>query len=105
MHPPLAAAHSASYPAIMDKNRLLETLDSLRAELAQSGEVDPEMIAELRRLTDDFRDGGITKAPPAAPDSDTPSGLRNLLLTFEADHPALSVSIGKVADALAAMGF
>jgi hypothetical protein len=30
--------------------------------------------------------------------------LKDLLLRFEADHPQLSVAVGRVADALAAMG-
>jgi hypothetical protein len=33
------------------------------------------------------------------------SGLKDLLLRFEAEHPQFSVAVGKVADALAAMGF
>ncbi|HEX4413843.1 MAG TPA: DUF4404 family protein [Lacipirellulaceae bacterium] len=89
----------------MDKNRLLETLDALRAELAQSSEVDPAMLAELRQLTDEFRQAAEPQASPVAPGNSTPSGLKDLLLRFEADHPRLTVSIGKVADALAAMGF
>jgi 3,4-dihydroxy 2-butanone 4-phosphate synthase/GTP cyclohydrolase II len=32
-------------------------------------------------------------------------GINELLSKFEAEHPQLSVSIGRVADALAAMGF
>ena len=32
------------------------------------------------------------------------SGLKDLLLKFEAEHPQLSVAAGRVADALAAMG-
>jgi hypothetical protein len=30
--------------------------------------------------------------------------LRDLLLKFEAEHPELAASIGKIADSLAAMG-
>jgi hypothetical protein len=89
----------------MDKTRLLETLDTLRAEVAKSDEVDPAMIAELRRLTDEIRQTGEPPKAPAATANSAPSGLTNLLLRFEADHPQLSVSVGKVADALAAMGF
>jgi hypothetical protein len=87
----------------MDKNRLLETLDALRTELARSGEVDPAMVAELRRLTDEIRQTGEPQPSPSGPSA--PNGLKSLLLRFEAEHPQLSVSVGKVADALAAMGF
>jgi hypothetical protein len=89
----------------MDKKRLLETLDALRAEVAQSSEVDPSMTAELRRLTNEIRQADEDERPLAAPGGAAPGGLKNLLLQFEANHPQLSVSVGKVADALAAMGF
>lgn len=94
-----------SYAAIMDKQRLLETLDALRAEVAQSSEVDPSMTAELRRLTDEIRQADEDERPLSPPISSAPGGLKNLLLQFEADHPQLSASVGKVVDALAAMGF
>jgi hypothetical protein len=91
----------------MEKKRLLETLDALRTEVAQASQVDPEMLAELRRLTDDIRqtlDDSESTAPLAG-DEAAPHSLKDLLLRFEADHPQLSSAVGKAADALAAMGF
>ena len=90
----------------MDKQRLLETLDALRTEVAQASEVDPEMLAELRQLTDELRQSIDEEAEiEHQEDDDAPHGLKDLLLRFEADHPQFSVAVGKVADALAAMGF
>lgn len=89
----------------MEKQRLLETLDALRAEVAQASEVDPQMLAELRQLTDEIRQSIDDEEPVEPPEEDAPHGLQDLLLRFEADHPQLSVAVGKVADALAAMGF
>jgi hypothetical protein len=89
----------------MEKKRLLESLDALRAEVAQSQQVDPQMLAELRRLTDEIRQLPANPIVSADTPEDDPPGLKDLLLRFEADHPQLSVSVGKVADALAAMGF
>jgi hypothetical protein len=90
----------------MDKQRLLTTLRELRAELSTEEGVDPETISRLDQLTADLQqnlDRDDQKAArPAAADS---SGLKELLLKFEADHPQLSASVGRVADALAAMGF
>jgi hypothetical protein len=91
----------------MEKQQLLETLDALRAEIAQASEVDPEMLAELRRLTDQIRqdlDDSEQSAPVSA-DESAPHSLKDLLLRFEADHPQFSAAVGKAADALAAMGF
>ncbi len=91
----------------MEKQRLLDSLDALRAEIAKAQEVDPQMLAELRRLTDEIRTESAVEEPASYDDdSDIPqSGLKNWLLQFEADHPQFSVAAGKVADALAAMGF
>lgn len=91
----------------MEKQQLLETLDALRAEVAQASQVDPEMLAELRRLTDEIRQSIDTDMAAAESPEDQVEahGLKDLLLRFEADHPQFSVAVGKVADALAAMGF
>ncbi|MCI0334953.1 MAG: DUF4404 family protein [Planctomycetes bacterium] len=81
-------------------------LQELRAELSTAKDVDPETLARLDQLTKDIQ-GNVNRgdhpdAREVEPDS---SGLKDLLLKFEAQHPQLSVSIGRVADALAAMGF
>lgn len=89
----------------MEKERLLESLDALRNEVAQASEIDPQMLAELRQLTDEIRQSIDDEQPTEPQEADAPHGLKDLLLRFEADHPQLSVSVGKVADALAAMGF
>ena len=89
----------------MEKERLLQTLDALRAEVAQASQVDPEMRAELRRLTDELRQSIDDEESPRNETEQASHGLRDLLLKYEADHPQLAVSVGKVADALAAMGF
>jgi len=90
----------------MDKQRLLQTLEELRAELSESESVDSETLEELDQVTNDIQRQILAKesAPAKVTDPDS-SGLKDLLLKFEAEHPQLSVSIGRVADALAAMGF
>jgi hypothetical protein len=89
----------------MDKKQLLETLDALRAEVAQASEVDPQMLDELRQLTDEIQQSIDDEESPAAGDENAQHGLKDLLLKFEAEHPQLSGAVGRVADALAAMGF
>ena len=37
------------------KETTIGNLDALRAEVAQASEVDPEMLAELRRLTEEIK--------------------------------------------------
>lgn len=89
----------------MEKQRLLQTLEVLRSEIAGSGSVDPETLASLesamRELQQELDKRGAKASADIEPAS---SGLKDALLRFEAEHPQLSVAVGKVADALAAMG-
>ena len=89
----------------MDKQRLLQTLAELRAEVANADSVDPETVALLeaamRDLQSEVDKRGVKQSADIAPAA---SGLKDALLKFEAEHPDLSVVIGKVADTLAAMG-
>lgn len=89
----------------MDKRQLLETLHRLHGELSATDDVDPETQELLNTVTGDIerllKKSGQTSASEVEP---VASGLRDLVLKFEAEHPQLSVSVGKVANALAAMG-
>jgi hypothetical protein len=90
----------------MDKQRLFETLAQLRAELTEVDRVDPETLAQLKQLTNEVQQALDKRgATPAGELEPATSGLKKVLLKFEADHPQLSGAIGNVADALAAMGF
>jgi Domain of unknown function (DUF4404) len=90
----------------MDKERLLKTIDELRAEVSRTERVDPETLAALENAMRDVQ-RQLEKCGPQPPADIEPasSGLKDALLRFEAEHPRLSDSVGKVADALAEMGF
>jgi Domain of unknown function (DUF4404) len=89
----------------MEKQRLLQTLAELRAEIERAESVDPETAAQLesamRDLQSEIDKRGVKQTADIAPAS---SGLKDALLKFESEHPQLSVAVGRVADALAAMG-
>jgi hypothetical protein len=89
----------------MEKQRLLQTLAELRAEVAEADSVDPEtaeaLESAIRDLQNELDKRGVKPSDDIEPAS---SGLKDVLLRFEAEHPQLSVAVGKVADALAAMG-
>ena len=89
----------------MGNERLRLTLRQLHDELSQAEGVDPETLAQLRALTDDM-ERALEKREAQSPAEvqAQASGLKDLLLKFEAEHPQLSVAAGRVADALAAMG-
>ena len=89
----------------MERHDLIQRVQELRANLAQAESVDPEALALLHRLTDDIHrmldEEDPTSADDVKPDSNV---LNDLVMKFEADHPDLAMAIGKVADALAAIG-
>jgi hypothetical protein len=89
----------------MEKERLLQTLNELRAEVAQADSVDPQTMASLEAAIRDLQrelDKRGGKQPANIEPAST--GLRDTLLRFEADHPQFSTAVGRVADALAAIG-
>jgi hypothetical protein len=89
----------------MEKQQLMASLQRLHDELSQAERVDPETLALLRALTDDTE--RLLKGDPEASARDirpVSHGLRDLMLRFEAEHPEAASAIGKVADALAAIG-
>jgi hypothetical protein len=89
----------------MKKERLQATLKQLHDELAQAEGVDPETLARLRTLSDDIQHAiDEREDAPTEEVESSASGLKDLLLRFEAEHPQTAAAIGRVADALAAMG-
>ena len=89
----------------MKRQQLQATLRQLHDELAQAEGVDPETLQRLRTLTDDLQRAIDEREDATAVDVQSEaSGLKDLLLKFEAEHPQTAAAIGRVADALAAMG-
>lgn len=89
----------------MGQHELTQKLAQLHQELSQTDQVDPESLELLRKLTDDL--DRLVARQGDAPNGETEEaagGLKDLLLKFEADHPELSISLGKIADALASIG-
>ncbi|HEX5471076.1 MAG TPA: DUF4404 family protein [Lacipirellulaceae bacterium] len=90
----------------MDKQRLLQTIDELRTKVAQTERVDPETLTMLENAMRDVqRELEKHETQHSANIEPASSGLKNALLRFQAEHPKLTDSVGKVADALAEMGF
>ena len=89
----------------MEKHRLQATLKQLHDELAHAEGVDPDTIARLQSLADEIQ-SALDKGDQEGYEAESNAkGLKDLLLEYEAEHPQLAVSIGRVVDALAAMGF
>jgi Domain of unknown function (DUF4404) len=89
----------------MEPHELTTKLAQLHAELSQTDHVDPESLELLRRLTDDIGRLLNKKEDVSSEDAEgVTSGLRDLVLRYESEHPELAITLGKVADALAAIG-
>jgi len=89
----------------MKRDDLIQALQELHEELDRSESLDPESRRLLVELKGDIEDLlGESDAPdPDAPES-LDERLRNSIIHFEGTHPALTVAINRVVDALAAMG-
>jgi heme-degrading monooxygenase HmoA len=90
--------------SVMDKHELLAELKSLRAELEKSESIDPQALQRLSVITEELE--SRENAPQETQDSEETEayGLRDLLVRFEAEHPQLSETLGRIADGLARMG-
>ena len=89
----------------MDRNELVPSLAQLHEELSRIDPMDPATLEQLRKLTADIGRLLDQKQALAAEDAEgVTSGLRDLVLKFEVEHPQLATTVGKVVDALAAMG-
>lgn len=91
-----------------DHDKLTATLNELRAELANVGELDPAERDQLRAELAEIQATLEKKQAPAAAQVGS-SGLIDRLgdaaMRLEESHPALSSAIGNLAGILGQMGF
>jgi Domain of unknown function (DUF4404) len=77
------------------------TLAELQQQLAEVRSLDPALRRELENAMEEIR-ARIDSGRDA--DESLLEGVRDLMLRFEADHPALSDAAGAVVRALARLG-
>lgn len=88
---------------------LKRNLDSVHDELARQPELDPQTVESLRKLLSEIstaieRSGTQKSAESAAISDDFAGQVESLVTRFEAQHPQLSATLSKIANALASMG-
>jgi ABC-type transporter Mla subunit MlaD len=89
----------------MEQHELVSALAQLQAELSKTDQADPAALDRLRELTAEVDRMVDEREATSQEDAEgVTSGLQDLLLKFEAEHPQLSMTLGKVADALASLG-
>jgi hypothetical protein len=89
----------------MEKEQLVSTLNQLHAELSKAQKIDRQTLALLETLTQDIQQLLERSTEPTEQEKEPVAhGLHDLLLRFEAEHPQLSVMLGRIADGLSRMG-
>jgi len=91
----------------MSKERLADLLQQLQVELSNTNDLDAELSEQLRATTTDIRQAleCDDAAEPAEGDSQgLVAQLRQAATRFEDSHPALTNTVGRIADALAQLG-
>jgi hypothetical protein len=87
----------------MTRENLRETLARLHDELDAAEPIDGEVRAELERALVEIREV-VERARPAEDSSPLGDRLETVAVQFEQSHPLLAQAIGRVVNALAAMG-
>lgn len=89
----------------MDRDQLLEAVKRLHEQLAEIDQIGPETRAALADVAADLERLLDPDDETTADDVKTSSeGVRGYLAEFEAEHPQLAESIGRLADGLANLG-
>jgi uncharacterized protein DUF4404 len=86
---------------------LQETLEELRAELGAETSLDPQLRARLEHTIKQIQDAIDRPVPGTKIASDGASLTERLSESarhFEATHPDIAAALGRVIDALAALG-
>ena len=88
----------------MREQHLRRTLEELHTELQHAGMIDDRSRELLRSVLDDIEDLLAREPKRGTPPESIAERLREAVRAFETTHPTLTGAIGRVADALAAMG-
>lgn len=87
----------------MNRDRLRQLMASLHQELGDAKSVDAESRRLMGALIKDI-DRVLDTSPAARQDGRVRDRLEELLLRFEAKHPAIATSMRELIDALAKAG-
>jgi hypothetical protein len=87
----------------MTRENLRETLARLHDELEGAEPIDTELRAELERTLAEIREA-MERGRPEEEANPLGERLETVALEFEQSHPLLAQAIGRVVNALAAMG-
>jgi DNA repair ATPase RecN len=91
----------------VSKQRLAALLHQLHVELSEADDIDESLGAQLRAATAEIRqvlERDEFDRTAAAPATGMIDQLRQAANRFEDSHPALTNTVGRVADALSQLG-
>jgi hypothetical protein len=84
-----------------EPERLKATLDELRRELADVGQLDPAVRSQLSAALHEIQTALASKGPPG---ESLLQRLRDAARDFEESHPALAGNLGSLIDTLGRTG-
>ena len=88
----------------MSEDQLRRTLTRLHEELGQEDHLHGETLALLREVLGDIEAKLEAEQQAAAGEESLADRLKEAARDFEASHPQLTETVGRLADALAGMG-
>ena len=91
----------------MSKEKIVELLRQLHAELAVAEDLDSELSDQLRAATAEIEEVLEREEESSEAESESPGvidQLRDAAERFEDSHPSLTNTVGRIADALSQLG-
>lgn len=89
----------------MDKNRVLDALHTLKAELSGANTLDDASRESLLAITADIhRQLESGRSLPREDEESLAERLQDSILEFETEHPQVTAAVNQVAAALANLG-
>ncbi len=88
----------------MTNDHLSELLKQLHQELALTDQLDPDQVDQLRDAVSEIEDAIAREEVDEEATPPIVQRLRDAAEEFEQSHPALTNTIGRVADALSQLG-
>lgn len=89
----------------MDKNRVLDALHTLKAELSGANTLDDASRESLLAITADIhRQLESGRSLPPEEEESIAGRLQDSILEFETEHPQVTAAVNQVAAALANLG-
>jgi len=87
----------------MDRDKLKNDLEELKAEIINLEDKDPQIVGRLRKIAESI-EKALDESSDTSPDDDLIQGLQGNIEHFEAEHPTITGILDRITKALSSMG-